>query len=170
MKKTEKKTSEKEIKSVESITWDEAVARNIFYNALPLSKGDRSIDGKTLASLILLQVDYSRAAAEYESRMQDALAKLKEQMCPDYDAEAMKKAEERREGFAEDETALVEAYTRMRGEEAMKPCGRELRAISAEEFAAVCSLGADGEVTLGNPQKTKAPLSDVLRMVAMTIG
>ena len=168
MKKTEKKTSEKENKSVESITWDEAVARNIFYNALPLSKGDRSIDGKTLASLILLQVDYSRAAAEYESRMQDALAKLKEQMCPDYDAEAMKKPEERRAGFTED--ALVEAYTRMRGEEAMKPCGRELRAISAEEFAAVCSLGADGEVTLGNPQKTKALLSDVLRMVAMTIG
>lgn len=161
--------ADKTQKKQESRTWDEVLARNLFYNALPLSRNGKSLDGGAMASLIMLQVDYARAAGEFENRMQDALAKVKKEKCPDYDTEAAKKPEERRAGFADDENALVEAYTRIRAEEASRPYPHALRSITPEEFAAVCTLGADGEVTLANPQRTQMPLADVLKSVAMTI-
>lgn len=154
---------------VKNISWNEAIARNMFYNALPLSRNGKSLDGAVMADLILLQVDYAKVSGEYENRMQEALQKLKAEICSDYDSESMKPEEERRENFKKDEESLLEAYTRMRVEEALKPCPHTLRSITAEEFAAVCALGADGNVTLANPQKTEMPLSEVLKAVAMTL-
>ncbi len=150
-------------------TWGEVIARDIYYNALPLSRNGKSLDGGAMASLIMLQVDYARAAGEFEARMQDALAKLKKEKCPDYDTEVSKKPEERREGFADDESALIEAYRLLRIEEASRPYPDALRSISSGEFAAVCSLGADGDVALANPQRTQLPLAELLKYVAMTI-
>lgn len=141
----------------------------MFYNALPLSRNGKSLDGAVMAGLILLQVDYAKAAGEYESRMQEALQKLKEQICKDYNTEAMKPEEERRDGFSDDEAKLLDAYTMMRMQEAQKTCPHPLRPISGKEFAAVCALGADGNVTLANAQKTEMPLPEVLKAVAMTI-
>lgn len=144
-------------------TWGAVLDRAANINAIPLAHNGRSVEGSALASLILLQVDYGRVADEWNARINKATEKLKEQLCADYDEQMQLKEEERREGFAEESGRLNTAFRAMLTEEEGKECPHRLRGLTRTEFEAVCSMGAEGTVKLG---QADVPMAVILRTVA----
>lgn len=153
-------------KEEKKMTWGEVLNRASNINAIPLAHNGKSVDGAVLASLILLQVDYSRVADEWNTRINKATERLKAQLCEDFDSQMQLKEEERRDGFKEEADRLDAAFRAMIVEEEAKECPHNLRGLSREEFAAVCSMGADGTVKLGN---TDVPMAVILRSVAVMV-
>lgn len=145
------------------LKYEEVFNRDNIYSALPLS----GLKGDMLADVIMLQVDYAAAINEYETRMQSALEKLKEELCPDFDEQFSLPEKERKEGFAEDERKLLNAYSRLRVTEGAKECPARLRSLTQEEFRAICGAGAEGDVRLKTGESV--PLAAVLRTAAMMI-
>lgn len=135
---------EKKKTKAEKMTWGEVLARMQVFNSLPLDRDGRSVTGAALASIILLQVDYTRTAGEFEERLQKAVERLRERLCPDYGEQTQKPEEERREGFAEDARKYMEAVNAMAAEEEQKECPVSLRGLTREEFGELCALGASG--------------------------
>lgn len=156
------------MKTTKKITYNELFNRSVILNALPLA----GLHGKSLCDLIVLQVDYTKAVEAFNSRMEEALKKLKAEKYPDFDSESQKKEEDRSEDYKTWLDELNKLLTDMRTEEGKKEMDGNAPVVTREVLTALCETGVEGEVRF--PGGTDAspnmvPKAQVLRMVAAMI-
>lgn len=133
-----------EEKKADKVTWNEVFNRSVIINALPLG----GIKGKDLCDIIMLRVDFGKAVDGFNSRMEDALKKLKEEKFPKFDEESGKEEKDRcpeYKGWLEE---LEKLYGAMRAEEAKKDYDGRLPKVTREVLAAFCGQGVEGDVKL----------------------
>lgn len=146
-------------------TYNDVFNRSIIINALPLD----GIKGKPLCDIIMLRVDYGKVITEFNSRMDEALKKLKEEKYPKFDEESKKEEKDRCEEYAAWLKELEGLWGGMRTEEGGKPYEGVLPPVTREILTAFCEQGTEGQVTF--PGGTEAspnlvPKATVLHMLA----
>ena len=141
------------------LTWNDVYNRSFFFNAIPLA----GLDGKDLASVILLQVDYNKAIESFEGRMSEALKKIKEERFPKFNEESQKEESERCPEYKDWTDELTKVFSEMRSENAAKDYeGLPLTKFTPSMFTAICGTGCDGEVQLRDDKIRKL---DFLRII-----
>lgn len=155
---------EKEVK----VTYNEVFNRSVLLGALPLG----GIKGKALCDIIMLQVDYGKAVSEFNSRMEEALKKLKEEKFPKFDEESSKPEEERCEEYKGWLEELEKLYGDLRADEAKKDYDGKLPKVTREVLTAVCEQGVEGDIILpgGNDEQPNAmPKVQLLYLMAQWV-
>lgn len=146
------------------MNWNEIYRRNFVAQAIPL----KGLKGRDLREVIMLQVDSQKCIDAFESRMTEALKKLKAEQCPKFDEESQKPEESRCKEYKQWLSDLEKAYTEMRAAEAVKEAeGVTVPKVTLAVLDAVCADGAEGDIDLTDGRKI--PRAGLVSLVATMV-
>ncbi len=134
---------------MKKLKWNDVLNRNLLLRAIPLE----GINGKAICDIIMLQVHYDKAINEFNSRLEDALKKLKVEKFPKFDEESQKKEEDRCEEYKAWLDELNKLFNDMRTAELGKDVeGVTVPDITHDTFTFICETGVEGDIKLFDGQ------------------